>query len=161
MTIAEFDKHWCLIKVSQKEKLELQILYAYIRSPSKNHTESATEMINKVTQKIKDMTKVSAPLMIIGDLNARMGEIMGDAGWNPKGTEMWEVFYNSEIEILNKSFEFGEPTFYSDIDNSSSIVDIACVNKKAKNLIKDMKIVAHSAAISDHCPSSRAESNSY
>ena len=151
--VQQFDSHWCLLELSQKNETQVIILYAYIRSPSKNNPQIANETIKNVTEKIADVTEnTTAPLIILGDLNARMGEVVGDTEWNDKGIELWEIFNRAKVKILNSQLEKFEPTFHSDVDNSTSIVDLACVNEAAEQKVKNIKIGAHSAAISDHTP---------
>lgn len=111
----------------------------------------------------------SIPLLsntfLIGDFNARVGELVGDYNSNPRGLQFLEWLLDRQLYVLNQSLSYGIPTFstnrrsmvlvdgvYTQVDTTiSSIIDLYVTNIEPTSLQNSsMSIMSNLSLSSDH-----------
>lgn len=104
----------------------------------------------------------SIPLLpntfIIGDLNARIGALLGDHNSNPRGIKFLSWVQDRQLTILNQSLSFGEPTFAGPprmVNGEevipTSIIDLFVTNVDPSNLMVPSITVEQDLSLnSDH-----------
>ncbi|KAI9358865.1 hypothetical protein BD770DRAFT_320632, partial [Pilaira anomala] len=104
----------------------------------------------------------SIPLLpntfICGDLNARMGELLGDTAPNPRGTKLIPWCQDRQLTILNQVLSHSQPTYYGRVrivDNKpvqvTSIIDLFITNITTHSLLNPSILIEHDLSLcSDH-----------
>ncbi|KAJ2878213.1 hypothetical protein H4R27_005912 [Coemansia aciculifera] len=112
----------------------LQLLFAYL--PPRKKGEMA--IYRQATMElIAEIDRAEYPLIIMGDLNARMGLVVGDAFGSPRGKMLHKLTKDRGFDILNKQpHTRGVPTYSikdrkkpAKLEPYSSIVDYGLVQK--------------------------------
>lgn len=104
----------------------------------------------------------SIPLLpntiLCGDLNARMGELIGDYDSNSRGRKLISWCQDRELNVLNQTLSHGQPTFYGPVRNvdgqqlhSTSIIDLFITNITISSLSDPSILIEHDLSLcSDH-----------
>ena len=107
-------------------------------------------------------------VIVVGDFNARLGEITGDktpkGDWATNGNaNMFRSFLSAtNMILLNSKLAYGKPTFVRPSKTATSIIDFALVSNRMAEKIGNFKVdildtgsyVAHNTAISFQHPTS-------
>jgi len=96
---------------------------------------------SEVVQCLKPYTKVTHPVILVGDLNARFGRLTGDSSWNPRGRLL--------MESLNDwTFHIRETT--TNTSTGSSCVDHVISNQAASSTLRIDTAVSTPPFPTDH-----------
>ncbi|KAJ2020497.1 hypothetical protein GGI14_000795 [Coemansia sp. S680] len=79
--------------------------------------------------------EMDSPMLIIGDLNSRLGQLSGDDGDNPRGHILKAHIRATDMEMINTRLPVPQMTFSN--HNGSSIVDLVLAEPAAKATILD------------------------
>lgn len=90
-------------------------------------------------------------VVVMGDLNARVGDAVGDAECNRHGRLMLDYCEENDMRILNSEWAHGEKTWSDQHDREVSTIDYVLVAASAIDRVVSMSVTDHDFG-SDHRP---------
>jgi len=136
-------------------KEDIFIIGCYVKSITaikKSNDNTEHILFWETLQQIIDKIPTESKILIIGDMNTRLGMITGDHNKTRK-----EDFNLKQIQklitrmiLLNTTRTYGIQTWKC--NNKSSIIDLAFVSPNLNQYIQNMKIEKHTKKLSDHRP---------
>lgn len=167
--IIEQNTHWIFSKMRMSNKEELIIGFLYL-SPSYEYEELLTNLQSTLHNILEN--EPESPLIIIGDFNARIGNLNQgdeeqfinayqshyrsslDSVQNRNGKLLVEMLEIEGLFVVNGRSYSDSPASYTFISkNGKSTIDFAWANLEGLQLIKDLKI-CDDFHQSDHLPAS-------
>ncbi|KAJ2879379.1 hypothetical protein H4R27_005347 [Coemansia aciculifera] len=123
----------------------LQVLFAYLPTSSSGY--SAYQQAT--TELIAEIDRAEYPLIIIGDLNARMGAAVGDIESCTRGTTLFQLTDNRGFEVLNNlpqakgkpTYSKSSPDWPAEVTYGSSIIDYAIAQNSALSAIRAFQLI--------------------
>ena len=89
-------------------------------------------------------------VIVMGDLNARIGDAVGDTLKNENGERLLRLVAEHEMLVLNSEFAWGKMT-WGDTRGVKSIIDYVLVSKHARHRVRAMEVSDDGVALGfDH-----------
>ncbi|KAJ2692499.1 hypothetical protein H4218_006338, partial [Coemansia sp. IMI 209128] len=91
---------------------------------------------------------MEAPMVIIGDLNSRLGDLSGDHGDNPRGAILEAHIRATDMEVINARLPGQNVTFSN--HNGSSVVDLVLAERAVSATILDFWVIKANDVLEEH-----------
>ena len=107
----------------------------------------AAKFWREITDEIMRYRSKGKNVILMGDMNARLGEVVGDTMTNDNGRKLKEVSEMYDMMILNK--EWGYKKWTRIEKEEKSIIDYVVINREMRERVVEMKVVERDLG-SDH-----------
>ena len=134
------------LEVYAGRKLACAVVYS--RTSEERYGHVVDELYEFLVESVNKL-KTSHEIVVMGDFNSRIGEIVGDRKVNENGKKFINFLETTGLAMLNTDYFFGVPTFLSADAEKSSIVDYVLVDSRLEDRIVEARVAPNDIG-SDH-----------
>jgi hypothetical protein len=123
------------------------MVYAPVMMANAKGSRDAGQFWRDLSEEVSEFG-VDADIAIMGDLNGRIGKLVGDRNVNANGKHILKFCTDHDMVILNEQYAYGEKTFFR-LGDGVSTVDYVLVARAAMHRVAGMQVMSNDFG-SDH-----------
>ena len=138
------------IEVGSGEGRHIAVGVVYSRTSESKYAHEVDDMYEFLIQSVCEL-RVTHDVIVMGDFNARTGQMVGDTATNENGPKFIDFVQACGLEILNRTHLFGKPTFvvHQKKGTKTSIVDYLLVDSRLAGVGTTARLITEDVG-SDH-----------
>jgi exonuclease III len=153
ITVMERHERYMWLRVSGHgaPNTYIAVVYAPVQDSAAAEVEEFWRQLSHDTQQ----WACKGDVVVMGDLNGRVGAVVGDTKVNTNGTRILTFCEQHDMVILNTAWAYGKKTWRrgggSAADSDASIIDYVLVQSRAQHRVHSMRVIDGDFS-SDHLP---------